>query len=323
MSYVDWIRARVGRRKIFLVFASVALRDEYGRILLQRRTDFDVWGLPGGVLELDEEIEACARRELREETGLTAGPLSLVGVYTDPRFDVTYPNGDQVQQFTICFGGRVNGGRMQPDGLETSAQRFVALSEMDGLRIPSWYRAMLADAQNGAAYHRSPGFLPPFAAAQTEDQIAAIRPFIGHERLIAVGTKVAVVRDNGCVLALRRADTGTWALPAGYCDLGENVAQTAVREVCEETGYEVEPQRIVGVYSAPRFHYTFANGDRVKNVGVVFRARPVGGQAQPAPGETAELAWMTPTELLQAADDWYRPLAAQIVAHLHTGYFVM
>ena len=61
ISYVDWLRKKIGTRKVFLPFSSVVARDEHGRILLQRRTDFDFWGLPGGVLELDEDLETCAR----------------------------------------------------------------------------------------------------------------------------------------------------------------------------------------------------------------------------------------------------------------------
>ena len=85
MAYIEWIRSRVGHQKIFLAFAAIVLRDDRGRVLLQRRTDFDFWGLPGGVLELGEDIQTCARRELLEETGLTAANLSLVGVYSEPR----------------------------------------------------------------------------------------------------------------------------------------------------------------------------------------------------------------------------------------------
>jgi ADP-ribose pyrophosphatase YjhB (NUDIX family) len=66
MSYIEWIRSQVGHRRIFLAFTSVVLRDDEDRVLLQRRTDFDVWGLPGGILELDEDLLSCARRELLE-----------------------------------------------------------------------------------------------------------------------------------------------------------------------------------------------------------------------------------------------------------------
>ena len=140
ISYVDWLRKLVGTRKVFLPFSSIVARDKQGRILLQQRTDFDFWGLPGGVLELDEDLETCARRELLEETGLEVGPLRLVGVYTDPRYDVIYPNGDQVQQCTVCFEGRITGGQMQPDGLESSDQTFLGAAELTQYPIPLWYR---------------------------------------------------------------------------------------------------------------------------------------------------------------------------------------
>ena len=81
MSYIHRIRSQVGHQKIFLAFTSVVLQDERGRVLLQRRTDFDVWGLPGGILEPGESLLDCARRELLEETGLTAGdryPAKLI-----------------------------------------------------------------------------------------------------------------------------------------------------------------------------------------------------------------------------------------------------
>ena len=182
MSYIQWIRGRVGRRKIYLVFATVVLRDDHGHILLQRRSDFDFWGLPGGALEIDEDIETCARRELAEETGLTAGELRLVGVYTEPRYDVTYPNGDQVQQFTICFEGRVSGGRMQPDGRETTYQQFLAAAEIPYERMPPWYREMVSDALAGGP----PRFLPPTSNGRPVDQIASVRADVGQERIIGV-----------------------------------------------------------------------------------------------------------------------------------------
>jgi ADP-ribose pyrophosphatase YjhB (NUDIX family) len=55
--------------------------DDDGRALLIRRRDNAHWEPPGGVLELGERIADGLRRELREETGLTAEPVSLTGVY--------------------------------------------------------------------------------------------------------------------------------------------------------------------------------------------------------------------------------------------------
>ena len=62
-----------------------------GRIVLIRRRDNGLWGLPGGIVDWDEDIETAARRELAEETGLNITAVGrLVGVYSasnrDPRF---------------------------------------------------------------------------------------------------------------------------------------------------------------------------------------------------------------------------------------------
>ena len=318
MSYIDWLRARVGQRKIFLVFGTVVLRDENGRILLQKRTDFSFWGLPGGVMELNEDIEACVRRELLEETGLTAGPLRLVGVYTDPKYDVTYPNGDQVQQFTICLTGRVRGGTMQPDGAETTEQAFFGLEEVATMDLPLWYADMVRDTAAGDNL----AFTPPFAADMTTNQIWTVRPFIGHDPLIAVGAMVAVMGGDGRLLTIQRQDNKAWALPAGYCDLGENVANTAVRETFEETGLHVALERLLGVYSGLAFKHIHANGDEVQDVGVVFRARVVGGQLNRAEAEVAALCWQNPLDFLAADDVGRRPFMANILQHLDAGSFV-
>ncbi|MBE2200413.1 MAG: NUDIX domain-containing protein [Anaerolinea sp.] len=321
MSYVDWIRARVGTRKIFLVYSSVVLLDEMGRVLLQRRADFDVWGLPGGVMEIEEDIVTCARRELQEESGLTAGELSLVGVYTHPKFDVTYPNGDQVQQFTVCLRGMVNGGQMQVDGVETREQAFFTWPPPDTLTIQHWYRAMLADALRGGP----PAFTPPFANGRSQDQIAAIRPYVGDDRFIAVGASAVVVREDGRILMVQRRDNGNWVFPAGYSDLGENVAYTAVRETKEETGLDILPERILGVYSSPLFHHTYPNGHQIKDVGVTFRARLLGGAADTHVDEheIADSAWLMPAEILQVTPAQYRPYFESALAHLHEGYFLL
>lgn len=64
--------------------------DARGRLLLIRRKNAPFQGqfaLPGGFMELGETTEEGARRELREETGIEAGPLRLVGVYSDPKRD--------------------------------------------------------------------------------------------------------------------------------------------------------------------------------------------------------------------------------------------
>ena len=51
------------------------------------------------------------------------------------------------------------------------------------------------------------------------------------------------------ILLMRRSDNRHWGLPGGYVEPGESVVVATEREVREETGYEIEVGRLVGVYS--------------------------------------------------------------------------
>ena len=101
-SYIMDLRKIVGHRPLLQVGASVIVEDDKGRILLQLRKDNGCWGYAGGSVELDEEVEEAAKRELFEETGLIANKLSLFGVFSHGRLSgdllhyALYPNADDV-----------------------------------------------------------------------------------------------------------------------------------------------------------------------------------------------------------------------------------
>lgn len=73
-----------------LLTVDCVVLDGEGRILLIRRKNAPFEGqyaLPGGFVDIGETVEAAAKRELMEETGVKAGKLRLVGVYSDPARD--------------------------------------------------------------------------------------------------------------------------------------------------------------------------------------------------------------------------------------------
>ena len=294
MSYIEWLRERIGHQKTLIVYGTLILRDERRAVLLQRRADNGLWGLPGGILEPGEDILACARRELYEETGLEAGKLRLTGVYSDPRYDVVYPNGDQVQQYTVCFEGPVSGGQMRIDPQETSALVFCDLTEIPRDRMANFYLDMLRDAESGGP----PAYSPPNAGPQLVDVIGQLRPLIGHALFVGAGAMAAVRDADGRLLVARRTDDGEWSLPGGFTHLGENVAHTVVREVREETGLQVYPERLLGVFS-PAEPWLYPNGDQSQAVVSLFLSRPLGGELRPDGLETSQVAWLTPAELLR------------------------
>jgi 8-oxo-dGTP diphosphatase len=319
MSYLDHIRSRLSRRKVFFAYACVVLRDDQGRVLLQHRTDFDIWAMPGGILELGEDLLTCARRELLEETGLEAGPLRLVGVFTDPRWHTVYPNGDEVEQYNACFEGVVRGGQSIPDGEETTEQAFFDPADIPFAQLPPWYQAMLDAALAG----KEAFFDPPFSLPERHSQIDTIRRFVGHDPIIAPGSAAAVVDGQGRILMALRRDHGNWHFPGGYMDHGENIAHTVVREILEETGLQVVPERLLGVFS-PRQMWTYPNGDQVQSVVNFFRARLVGGELRPDPVETRQLAWMSSTEIARLEyPAIMHPLIPAVLETLETGCFVI
>lgn len=131
MDYIRYLRRMVGTKPVIMVTAGVVLFNEAGELLLQRRADDGSWGLSGGFMELGESVEAAARREILEETGLTVGRLELFGVFEDPGLFHTYSNGDQAQIITIMFLADRASGELQPDaeGLELRYFPLNALPE--------------------------------------------------------------------------------------------------------------------------------------------------------------------------------------------------
>lgn len=95
----------------------VALRPD-GRILLVRRVDSDLFGIPGGIMDWGETAEETARRELREEMGLEITRITrLVGVYTSPRRD------PRTHAICITLAAEVEGDAEIGDPLEVSEIR--------------------------------------------------------------------------------------------------------------------------------------------------------------------------------------------------------
>lgn len=124
MGYIMEMRALVGARPFIVVGACVFVFKE-ASILLMRRSDNGLWGLPGGSLEPGETLEECARRELLEETGLRASALEFFHVFSGPEQHYIYPNGHEAHIVTSAFVAReFNGDPHSADGESLELQFF-------------------------------------------------------------------------------------------------------------------------------------------------------------------------------------------------------
>jgi len=125
-------------------------------------------------------------------------------------------------------------------------------------------------------------------------------PAAGSVRIDSLRLAVtALVWDaEGRILLQLRSDNGHWGLPGGGVEPGESLTRALRREVEEETGYLVEPVRLVGVYSDPELHQLtrYPDGNVVHYVSCTFECRLLEGEAATCE-ETSAIAWRAPAEL--------------------------
>jgi 8-oxo-dGTP pyrophosphatase MutT (NUDIX family) len=110
---------------------------------------------------------------------------------------------------------------------------------------------------------------------------------------------VAVRDDRGRILLIHKVDNDLWALPGGGHDAGESITDTAVREVREETGLDVEVVRLVGTYTNPSHVMAYDDGEVRQQFSLCFEGRWVGGQPREDGTETKEVRWVDPADLDQ------------------------
>ena len=126
--------------------------------------------------------------------------------------------------------------------------------------------------------------------------ITTIRHKIGHDLLIMPGVAAFIRDDKGQVLLQRRTDNGQWTLPGGVIEPGEEPADAVVREVWEETGLTVIPQRIIGVYGGPDWHHFYPNQDEVQLISILFACQIIDGELTITnDNESLEVAFFTPS----------------------------
>ncbi len=102
-------------------------------------------------------------------------------------------------------------------------------------------------------------------------------PSAPNANSLVVGSSAIVTDENGRILLQRRSDSGNWALPGGAMDIGETFAQSAVREVKEETGFDVSIDHIVGIYSDPGHVFAYDDGEIRQEFNICLACTIVGG----------------------------------------------
>lgn len=126
-----------------------------------------------------------------------------------------------------------------------------------------------------------------------------------------------VVRDDGRILAIQRRDNQHWEPPGGVLELDETFDTGVRREILEETGIEVEVERLTGVYK------NMSRGV----VALVFRCRPNGNSCESSE-EAQKVAWLTSDEASQCMRPAYAVRVAdalfdEVATRVHDGFAVL
>ena len=119
----------------------------------------------------------------------------------------------------------------------------------------------------------------------------------------SVSVTGVITDDEGRALLIQRRDNHCWEPPGGVLELGESIEDGLRREVREETGLDVEPVALSGVYK---------NMNR-GIIALVFRCKVTGGQPSIS-DETEALRWVTETEIRELASEAY---AIRVLDALH------
>lgn len=181
----------------------------------------------------------------------------------------------------------------------------------------TWARRIQALAQSGLTYGRDPYDRERYqelqeiaaqmmVASSTDGELAPVQALFAQQHGYAtpkVGIRAVVFDDMGRLLLVRETSDGGWTPPGGWADVGDSPAQVAVREVAEESGYNVRVLRLIGVLDRDKQGHP-AIPWHVYNM--YFLCEVVSGVASPS-SETSAVAWCNRQQIPPLSLDRIQP----------------
>ena len=145
-----------------------------------------------------------------------------------------------------------------------------------------------------------------------DEYIKKVRKKVGHDKLILNYAGCIIFDNQNRLLLQKRSDCEKWGFLGGMVESGESVSETAVREVKEESGLEVEITSLFGVYS--KYFAEFTNGDQAQPIIHMFKAKVTGGELIEKNEETLELKYFDLTNVPELFCKQHRDILDDIVA---------
>lgn len=152
LDSIKTLRAMIGNTKVIIPGVRALMFNARGELLFERQRLFESWALPHGCIDVGESAFDALKREVKEETNLSIREAKPFGIYSDPKYSVTYPNGDQVQTFTVAFLVTAWSGEPAIDGDEVTELEFFPLDRLPAPIYPIHLDTILDYQQSGGAF---------------------------------------------------------------------------------------------------------------------------------------------------------------------------
>lgn len=131
MEYIKKLRKAIGHEPIIICACGCLIFNENGQLLLQRRSDDNLWGNPGGSMELGETIYDTVIREIKEETNIEIkqSDLKIFNIYSGEEQHHIYPNDDEAYFVNIIFETHIMNFNLKVDS-ESKELKFFDLDNL-------------------------------------------------------------------------------------------------------------------------------------------------------------------------------------------------
>ena len=133
MGYIMDLREKVGHSPLIGVGATTLVFNNKNELLLNLRSDTNNWGIPGGSKELNETLEECAIRELKEETNINVNDLELITVLSGKEYYFKYPNDDELDCVIVLYKVSNYNGELKINDGESKELKFFSLNNLPEL----------------------------------------------------------------------------------------------------------------------------------------------------------------------------------------------
>lgn len=118
-----------------------------------------------------------------------------------------------------------------------------------------------------------------------------LRAAMGDATLMFVGARGVIRNHRSEFLLIQRADNGVWAFPAGAMELGESMAECAIRETFEETGLKAGRATLFAFLTGPQYTFTNMFGDTYQHISGTYLLEDISGELTPDPEEARDAGW--------------------------------